>query len=120
MKILVDENIPRMTADHLRGLGHDVLDIRGTADQGLADGDVWRVAILERRLLITTDKGFTAYRSVVHHGILVVRLRQPNRLKIHKSVMHAFGQFGEKDWPGRLVVVRDATMSTSRPGSSIG
>ena len=40
MKILVDENIPRMTADRLRELGHDVKDIRGTADQGLADSDL--------------------------------------------------------------------------------
>jgi predicted nuclease of predicted toxin-antitoxin system len=30
MKILVDENIPRMTVDRLRGVGHDVIDIRGT------------------------------------------------------------------------------------------
>jgi hypothetical protein len=29
----------------------------------------------EYRALITTDKGFTEYRSVPHYGILVVRLR---------------------------------------------
>jgi hypothetical protein len=28
MKILVDENIPRMTVNRLRELGHDVRDIR--------------------------------------------------------------------------------------------
>ncbi|MEK7408859.1 MAG: DUF5615 family PIN-like protein [Acidobacteriota bacterium] len=31
MKILVDENMPRMTVERLRELGHDVKDIRGTA-----------------------------------------------------------------------------------------
>jgi hypothetical protein len=28
MKILVDENIPNITVDELRAMGHDVLDIR--------------------------------------------------------------------------------------------
>ncbi len=64
-------------------------------------------------MLVTTDKAFTAYRSVQHPGILVVRLRQPNRLKIHAAVMLAFGRFRETQWPGLLVVVRDTTVSTS-------
>lgn len=119
MKILVDENIPRTCVDRLRELGHDVKDIRGTGDQGLADPDLWDVAIREERLPITTDRGFTEYRAVAHHGILVVRLRQPNRAKIHQSVMHAVERFAEADWPGLLVVMRDATMSTSRAGGNV-
>jgi hypothetical protein len=31
MRVLVDENIPRMTVEGLRALGHDVKDIRGTS-----------------------------------------------------------------------------------------
>ena len=119
MKVLVDENMPHTTVDHLRELGHDVKDIRGTADQGLADSNLWALAMSEGRLLITTDKGFTEFRRMAgHHGILVVRLRQPNRRKIHYSVMHAMGRFQEGDWPGLLVVMRDATMSTSRADST--
>ena len=75
MKVLVDENIPRMTVDCLRDLGHDVKDIRGTLDQGLVDSELWGVAMTDGRLLITTDKGFTEYRGAAHHGILIVRLR---------------------------------------------
>jgi Protein of unknown function DUF82. len=118
MKILVDENIPRMTVDRLRALGHDVKDIRGTESQGLLDSDLWNVAMTEQRILVTTDKGFTDYRWAAHHGILVVRLRQPNRLKIHEAVMLAFGCFKELDWPSLLVVMRDSTMSTSRAGTA--
>jgi hypothetical protein len=33
MKIFVDENIPLMTVRALREMGHDVRDIRGTADE---------------------------------------------------------------------------------------
>jgi len=119
MKILVDENIPRMTVNRLCELGHDVKDIRGTADQGLGDPGLWGAAMTEGRLLITTDKGFTEHRGVAHHGILVVRLRQPNRLKIHQSVMDALGRFQDAEWQGLLVVRRDATMSTSRAGGPV-
>jgi predicted nuclease of predicted toxin-antitoxin system len=96
MKILVDENIPRMTVNRLRELGHDVRDIRGGTGQGIADAALWDIAVREGRLLITTDKGFTKYRTVTHNGILIVRLRQPNRLKIHQSAMRRWS-----DSPGQ-------------------
>ncbi len=116
MKILVDENIPRITVNRLLELGHDVKDIRGTPDQGLDDPDLWSVAMTEGRLLITTDKGFTENRASAHQGILIVRLRQPNRMKIHQSVLNAMARFPDAEWAGLLVVMRDAMMSTSRAG----
>lgn len=114
MRILVDENIPRMTVNRLREMGHDVKDVRGTREEGSPDPDPWGLAFRDSRLLITTDKGFTAYRAQQHAGILVVRLRQPNRAKIDRAVTLALEQTGEGEWPGLLVVMRDTTMSISR------
>lgn len=114
MDILVDENIPLMTVAHLRELGHDVKDVRGTDQQGLSDGALWTLALTRQRMLITTDKGFTERRRERHAGILVVRLRQPNRHKIHNAVLLAMGRFTPQQWPGLLVVMRDQTMSVSR------
>ncbi len=37
MKIFVDENIPLMTVQALREMGHDVLDIRGTPNEGMTN-----------------------------------------------------------------------------------
>jgi predicted nuclease of predicted toxin-antitoxin system len=119
MRILVDENIPRTTVDHLRELGHDLRDMRGTPDQGLDDADLWDAAQDDGRVLITTDRGFTEFRAVPHHGIVMVRLRQPNRQKIHQAVLRALERFGEEEWPGMLVVVRDATLSVSRSGGDV-
>ena len=31
--------------------------------QGMADAALWDIAVRESRLLITTDKGFTEYRT---------------------------------------------------------
>ncbi len=44
MKILVDENIPLMTVKALRQLGHEVLDIHGTAIEGSEDETLWQIA----------------------------------------------------------------------------
>jgi predicted nuclease of predicted toxin-antitoxin system len=114
MKILVDENIPSRTVEELRALGHDVLDLRGTPDQGIDDELLWARLMNEGRVLITTDKGFAQHRQERHFGILIVRLRQPNESKIHERVMRAILQFPASEWSGLLVVMRDTVQSVSR------
>ena len=68
MKIFVDENIPNVTVLELQTMGHDVLDIRGTPQQGILDDELWALAQSEQRRLVTTDKGFTAHREEDHWG----------------------------------------------------
>jgi predicted nuclease of predicted toxin-antitoxin system len=111
VKILVDENIPLVTVETLRSFGHDVLDIRGTPDEGMEDPELWLKSQSEGRLLITTDKGFSKCRNELHYGILIVRLRKPNQLKIHQRVMQAMNQFDENQWSGLLVVMRDVVQA---------
>lgn len=110
MNIFVDENIPSKTVKMLREK-HDVLDIRGTKDEGLSDDDIWKLVQSEKRLLITTDKGFGKYRNQLHHGILIVRLRKPNQLKIHQRIISTLQQIREDDWKSLIVVVRDTVKS---------
>jgi hypothetical protein len=92
----------------------DVRDLGGTPEQGVADIRLWELALSEQRMLVTTDKGFTEHRAEPHYGVLVVRLRQPNRKRIHSAIVNAMKRFREAEWPNLLVVVRDRTMSTSR------
>lgn len=114
MKILVDENIPNITLQELRAMGHDVLDIRGTERQGMFDDELWPLAQTEKRTLVTTVKSFSAHRDEPHYGLLIVRLRQPNEQRIHARIMAAFKQFPERAWPGLLVVMRDTAQSVHR------
>ncbi len=111
MNILVDENIPIMTVKELRRMGHDVRDIRGTHQEGMTDSALWNLAQQEKRLLITTDKGFAQYRMQSHYGILIIQLRRPNRKKIHDRILTALRQFPEKTWAGMLLVMRDTAQS---------
>lgn len=114
MKICVDENIPLITVAELRSRGYDVLDIRGTSNQGITDDLLWELVQKENRLLISTDKGFVQHRNEQHHGILIVRLRQPNEQKIHERIMRAIEQFSEGEWLGLVIVMRDTVQSMWR------
>ena len=49
MKILVDENIPRMTVAALLDMGHEVRDVRDTPDEGIPDTQLWSIAVGEQR-----------------------------------------------------------------------
>ena len=68
MKIFLDENIPLMTVRELRDQGHEVIDIRGTDDQGIADEVLWQKVQEEKCPIITTDKGFSSHRDEVHQN----------------------------------------------------
>jgi predicted nuclease of predicted toxin-antitoxin system len=118
VKILVDENIPLLCVEHLRKTGHDVVDMRGTEEEGISDEAIWTKAQHDRRLLITTDKGFARRRNENPHGILVVSLRRPNRHKLTRRIIEAMGLFSSAQWPGQLVVMRDTVMSTWRMNAS--
>ena len=114
MKILVDENIPLVTVKELVLQGYDVVDIRGTDDQGIADEVLWQKAQDKQCLLVTTDKGFTIHREESHHGILIIRLKQPSRQKIHQRVLQALKRYSPEQWPGLMVVMHDAVQSSWR------
>ncbi|MEJ2704285.1 MAG: DUF5615 family PIN-like protein [Sedimentisphaerales bacterium] len=111
----MDENIPLMSVKQLHEMGHDVLDIRGTADEGISDELLWNKAHREKRLLITTDRGFSHHRDKEHSGILIVSLRMPNRCKINERIVEAMKLFSPGQWPDLLVIMRDKVMSTWRP-----
>ena len=114
MNFFVDENIPLITVKELLEQGFDVIDIRGTGDQGITDEELWKKVQNQKCLLITTDKGFSSHRDELHYGILIIRLKQPTRLKIHQRVMQAIKRYSEKEWYGLMVVMRDAVQSSWR------
>lgn len=65
-------------------------------------------------MLLTTDKGFAEHRSEAHHGVLIIRLRQPNEQKIHGRAMKGIIQFSQNEWIGITLVTRDSVQSISR------
>jgi predicted nuclease of predicted toxin-antitoxin system len=96
MNIFVDENISKITVEELTNSGFNVIDIRKTEKEGILDEQIWEKAQESNSLLITTDKGFSQYRDTPHHGIIIIRLKKPNRTKIHNRILYAIQKF-DKD-----------------------
>ena len=114
MNILVDENIPWITVQELRALGHTVIEIRGTPYEGSVDATLWEIAQREQCVVITTDKGFAEHRGEPHSGILIVRLRKPNRQKIHQRIISTIKKIKPREWRGLVVMMRDTVQSVWR------
>ena len=95
---MVDENIPKMTVRALSARGDDLLEIRGTECEGLPEDQVWQICQDQKRLFISTERGFSKARESNHKGRMIVCLKQPIGQGIHQSVLPAFHQDPEEEW----------------------
>jgi predicted nuclease of predicted toxin-antitoxin system len=110
MKIKLDENLPFGLAIPLRGLGHDVHTTHEEGLTGNSDREIWETAQAESRFLITQDLDFSDLRQFApgsHHGILLVRLRSPNRKNLAGRVAELFQTENVADWAGCFVVATE-------------
>jgi len=123
MKIKLDENLPFGLAIPLRKLGHDVDTIHEEGLSGRPDREVWDAAQKESRFLITQDLDFSDLRQFApgsHHGILLVRLRSPNRRDLSARVVELFQTENVDDWPGCFVVTSERKIRWLKPPSRQG
>jgi len=110
MKIKLDENMPARLAHVLQQLGHDADTVPGEGISGSSDETVWHAAQEAQRFLITQDLDFSDMRrfdSGSHHGILLVRIREPGRDALLKCVEAALAQENLRDWEGCFVVLTE-------------
>ena len=120
MRIKLDENIPASLVDILANLGHEVDSVPEEGLGGFADPDVWRAAQQERRFLITQDLDFSDIRHFqpgTHQGILLVRLKNPGRLALIKSIQTIFQSENVADWAGCFVVLSENKLRIRRPAT---
>jgi predicted nuclease of predicted toxin-antitoxin system len=79
---------------------------------------VWRAAQNEERFLITQDLDFSdarRYAPGAHHGLLLVRLRDPGRKALLHHIRGLFENERVEDWAGCLVVATDRKLRIRRP-----
>lgn len=118
MKIKLDENLPALLAERLRGLGHDVETVPEEGLAGFHDHLVWQAAQEEGRFLITQDLDFSDIRAFApgsHAGLLLVRLRDPGRQALAAVVYEVFAAQQVTDWTGCFVIATERKLRILRP-----
>lgn len=118
MKNKLDENLRLRLADALRELGHEVHTLFDERLAGQADADIWEATQKEARFLITQDLDFSDLRKFApgsHQGILLVRLRSPNRRNLIKRVGELFEKENTGQWAGCFVVATERKIRVQRP-----
>ena len=111
LRLLIDLSAGHAVAESLRGLGHDVLEVRDH-DPRMADVDILAWAVSESRLVVTMDKDFgeLVHRSGVNHsGVLLLRLDDERALRKVAVIEAIFASFAD-ELPGRFAVYQDSRL----------
>jgi len=110
MKIKLDENLPVRVAIQMKDPGHDVHTAYDEGFIGHPDKGVWEAAQKESRFLITQDLDFSDSRLFApgsHSGLMLVRLRSPNRRNLVRRIVELFKTERVGEWIGCFVVVTE-------------
>jgi predicted nuclease of predicted toxin-antitoxin system len=108
VKLLANENFPRVVVDALVAAGHDVVWVR-TVCPGIADPDVLALAVTEDRVLVTFDKDFghLAFHAGLPAscGVVLFRLSLADPLAASAVIVRALAS--RTDWSGFFSVVME-------------
>jgi predicted nuclease of predicted toxin-antitoxin system len=121
VKIKLDENLPARLARALEKLGHDTDTIPEERLAGRSDLQVWAAAQEAECFLIIQDLDFSDTRRFTpgtHHGILLVRLRDPGRNALLKRVHGLFQTEDVENWKRGFVVVTDRKLRVRYPNTN--
>ena len=91
-RFLVDEDVPRSCAEHLRGHGAFVVDLRELTPRGRSDDEVLAYAAGSGLLLLTGHAGFGNLARFPYEGrpsMLVVATRDPDVWALGDAVLAA-------------------------------
>jgi len=112
MRFFLDENFPKSASDLLNRHKHEILDIRGTQDQGADDATIFDLAQEQQAVFLTTDRDFfhTIPHLYEHHfGVVVIALRQPNRHNILGKLEWFLQHSGNDSLENKIFQLRDRT-----------
>lgn len=110
MNIKLDENMPHGLVRSLAEMGHQTDTVPQEGLSGRDDTIIWEATQKAGRFLITQDLDFSDIRRFIpgtHHGLLLVRLRDPGRKALIQRVRMLFETENVETWKGYFVVVTE-------------
>ncbi|MFT3878050.1 MAG: DUF5615 family PIN-like protein [Gemmatales bacterium] len=106
MRLLANENFPRVMVEALVAEGHDVIWIR-TSAPGSIDEDILARSVAESRILLTFDKDFGELTFRAGHeasaGIILFRIDLSNIDEAVELVIKTINS--RQDWAGHFTTV---------------
>ncbi len=118
MNIKLDENLPVRLIRFLSDLGHNVDTVPQEGLAGFDDSTGWHAAQQSGRFFITQDLDFSDIRRYApgsHHGLMLLRLRDPSRRALAHRIQAVFGMDEAQGWGRCFVVVTDRKIRIRRP-----
>jgi len=112
MKVVLDEDIPCSFGEVFEKLGSLVIDIHDTPLRGFPDEEIFRFAQREQAILVTSDKDFLIFVSVLkyrHQGLVIIRFPSRLSIAIRKQQLHKLLlQISPEDITGNIAVIRSS------------
>ena len=108
MRFLADQDIYKITIDHLREWGHDLLTAKELGLQQAPDEDLLKRAQAEKRLLLTRDKGFGGLvflNKQLSTGVILLRMTPIVAEEVHHELHRLFEEHGEEELRNVFCVV---------------
>ena len=101
MRFLLDENVHRGLSSFLAELGHDVK----LSPKSISNGEIFRLALSEQRLLITRDADFldNFFVSSKHAGIWLLRIRPKDLDAQKRAISRLLKQHSPEELDGKVV-----------------
>jgi len=108
MRLLADQDIYKITIDHLREWGHDLLTAKELGLQQVPDEDLLRRAQKEDRLLLTRDKGFGGLvflNGELSTGVILLRMTPMAAEEVHHELRRLLEEHSKDELRGAFCVV---------------
>lgn len=119
MKYLLDENLPFWLAGDLRTAGIDAADVREISRPGLADDAVYRLALRNKRHLVSANyKDFgnpLLFPPTKSTGIIIIRMPRCSVRTVAALVGGFLKGAKESEVSGYLIVLEPTRVRRSRP-----
>ncbi len=116
-RLYSNENFPRLTVEHLRRLGHDVLTTNEArqSNQGIPDPSVLAYATAEGRAVVTLNRQdfLKLHRRVPDHPGIVVCTNNEDRLELAQCIHEAVESV--TDLRGKLIRVYRPNRQKRKP-----
>jgi len=118
MRIKPDENLPAEITELFASFNHEVDTVQGESLVGFPDEAVFRAAGASGRMLFTQDLDFSdirKFRPGTHPGLVLIRLRDPNRRRIIERMRQVLQTESIDGWSQCFVVIGGTKLRVRNP-----